>query len=185
MKNNLLYVQMSLLIFRCGCSWNQPIIYFNLFFKLIKGREKNLTICKTAASAALWIAPWGPVLMNSCPEEIAASSVLGKSNFLSTTEVQCTYRKAEHRHQIDPVLTSLKKLVCFYKRSAHVEEMQTEAMVAWWQLHNVLKCKEKKNVQARDKRTQKHMAVLMLEIHFLSQEVFGNRRKVRGLMKGN
>lgn len=28
--------------------------------------------------------------------------------------------------------------------------------------------------------TQKHMAILMLEIHYLPQEVSGNGRKVRG-----
>lgn len=51
-----------------------------LLFKLIKRMKKNLTICKTAASAALWIAPWGPGLVNSCPEVKTAPSVLGKSN---------------------------------------------------------------------------------------------------------
>lgn len=71
--------------------------------------------------------------------------------------------------------------------------MEIEATVAWWLLNNLLKCTKKEvrvcmgacmcapiSAHVTCQSTQKHVAALMLEIDYLSQEVSGNKRKVRG-----
>lgn len=80
--------------------------------------------------------------------------------------------------------------------------MDIEATVAWWLLNNLLRC-TKKEVRVRVgactrapisahvtfQSTQKHVAALMLEIDYLSQEVSATGGKseepLKGLTKGN
>lgn len=63
--------------------------------------------------------------------------------------------------------------------------METKVTVARWPLTSVLKCVgtcmcAQTGARFACQRTQKKVAVLRLEIHYLSQEASGNGRKVRG-----